>query len=100
MDALLAMGRAPAASATLYEAMANSDLAIPISTSSATVLLVNGACYFGYLQWSFIVGSKVSLVTHAVCNAMRRPVNIVSSRSNALMLNLTTVLPDRVLLRL
>jgi len=39
-------------------------------------LLLNGVCYFAYLQWSFIVLSKVSVVTHAVANAMRRPVNI------------------------
>ena len=44
--------------------------------STAGQLLLNGVCYFAYLQWSFIVLSKVSVVTHAVANAMRRPVNI------------------------
>ena len=41
------------------------------------LLALNGVCYFLYLQWSLIVLSKVAIVTHAVGNAMRRPVNIV-----------------------
>ena len=43
----------------------------------ALQLLVNGVCYFTYLQWSFIVLSKVTVVSHAVGNSMRRPFNIV-----------------------
>ena len=43
----------------------------------ASALVINGVCYYLYLQWSFIVLSKVAIVTHAVGNAMRRPVNII-----------------------
>ena len=62
-----------AASAAPRYAWARAALASP---STLGQLLLNGCCYFAYLQWSFIVLSKVSVVSHAVANAMRRPVNI------------------------
>lgn len=43
------------------------------------LLLVNGVCFFAYLQLSVIVLAKVSAITHGVMNTMRRPVTIAAS---------------------
>lgn len=43
------------------------------------MVLVNGICYYTYLQFSWVVLMKVKVVTHAVGNSMRRPVVLVCS---------------------
>jgi len=60
----------------------------------ATVLglvLLNGAMYYTYLQFSWVVLTRVSIVTHAVGNSMRRPVvlicNVLYFRNEISLLN-------------
>ena len=53
--------------------------AIELNSTRAGLLLVNGLCYFSYLQLSIVVLSQVSAITHGVMNSMRRPVNIAVS---------------------
>jgi hypothetical protein len=38
----------------------------------STLFIINGCCYFLYNQTSFIVLGKVSFITHATLNVMRR----------------------------
>ena len=41
------------------------------------LLALNGAGFFAYLQLSWVVLSRVTAVTHSVCNSLRRPVMCV-----------------------
>jgi len=47
--------------------------------STLLALGLNGAAFFTYLQFSFIVASKVHPITHAVANAVRRPATILGA---------------------
>jgi len=49
------------------------------NVSSMSMLLINGVCFFLYLQLSVVVLSQVSAITHGVMNSMRRPVTIAAS---------------------
>lgn len=44
-----------------------------------SVVLLNGASFFAYLQLSWVVLSRMNVVTHSMCNAMRRPATIILS---------------------
>ena len=78
IDTLTMLSDNPTRPKTQGQSALSSLQQVVLNPRYAFILVLNGACYFAYLQWSFVVQSKVALVTHAVCNAMRRPVNIVS----------------------
>eukprot|EP00940_MAST-03C_sp_MAST-3C-sp2_P003521 g3521.t1 len=58
---------------------AGNALLTTLDLPRVSLLLVNGICYFLYLQLSVVVLSQVSAITHGVMNAMRRPATIAAS---------------------
>jgi hypothetical protein len=50
-----------------------------METWVVVMIVVNVVSFFSYMQFSFIVLSQVGVLTHAVCNAMRRPAIIATS---------------------
>lgn len=66
----------------LWDGVARLQVAASSScfTSWATTLLwiaVNGTMYYTYLQFSWVILTRVPVVTHAVGNSMRRPVVLI-----------------------
>jgi len=60
------------------------------------MVLLNGAMYYTYLQFSWVILMRVSVVTHAVGNSMRRPVvlicNVLYFRNEISLVNATGIL--------
>ena len=78
--ALLASPRAPEpplAPRTMPGSLAALDA--PALRAFLAMVAVNGLAYFLYNQMSFLVLSKVTVVTHAVANSLRRVVTILAS---------------------
>ncbi len=48
-------------------------------TKQLGFVLLNGASFFAYLQLSWVVLARMDVVTHSMCNAMRRPATIILS---------------------